>query len=313
MENLLGIQKAVHAFSILYKVKFINLIQIQAELESLEPEDNRAVSTGSGKSHKESSAVYFRYAGIKNTYQDLQGPKYNCGLGSFEELAASSNREIYEMKVRHIIMVIPFRSGIRVRQFGEYRTPRPNTLVTEVSHLQQAPNMAEKLLKGFQHKLDKASSNIKNTITLEKCISTFEKFLQHLENCKNSKYKIKNIYTIIQEPCFLLFAFASIKNRSVAPGVVDISITKVTLASIVKLAVELKSHSYTAKPVERVMIPKLNGGQRPLGIASAKDKIVQTAVLLLLEPYYDPKFLNYSHGFRRGRSAHTCLDNMSKH
>ena len=63
-----------------------------------------------------------------------------------------------------------------------------------------------------------------------------------------------------------------------------------------------------AKPSLRTWIPKADGRQRPLGIASLEDKIVQQAVLWVLQSIYEQDFLGFSYGFRPGRSQHQALD-----
>src|SRR2546427_8611255 len=74
------------------------------------------------------------------------------------------------------------------------------------------------------------------------------------------------------------------------------------------LSERLKRGAYRAKPVRRVYIPKADGRQRPLGVPALEDKIVQRAAVEVLNAIYETDFLDFSYGFRPGRSQHQALD-----
>lgn len=75
-----------------------------------------------------------------------------------------------------------------------------------------------------------------------------------------------------------------------------------------RLHQQVQSGRYRAQAIKRVWIPKADGSQRPIGITSIEDKIVQQAVVWVLEAIYEQDFLGFSYGFRPNRSQHQALD-----
>ena len=81
--------------------------------------------------------------------------------------------------------------------------------------------------------------------------------------------------------------------------------------NLADLAGRLKRGGYQAKPVRRVYIPKPDGRQRPIGVPTLEDKIVQRAVVEVLNAIYEQDFVGFSYGFRPGRSQHQALDALA--
>src|SRR5207302_108989 len=82
-------------------------------------------------------------------------------------------------------------------------------------------------------------------------------------------------------------------------------------ANLQELHGRLHRGAYRAKPSRRVYIPKADGGQRPLGISTLEDKIVQRAVVEVLNAIYESDFLGFSYGFRPERNQHNALDALA--
>jgi RNA-directed DNA polymerase len=80
---------------------------------------------------------------------------------------------------------------------------------------------------------------------------------------------------------------------------------------LIDLHSRVHRETYLAKPSRRVFIPKADGRQRPLGIAALEDKIVQQAVVTILNQIYEGDFKGFSYGFRPGRSPHQALDALT--
>jgi RNA-directed DNA polymerase len=118
----------------------------------------------------------------------------------------------------------------------------------------------------------------------------------------------------VYKPLNLFMASASVLGNEGAAGVDHQTVEQFEARKIEelnRLAEELQTGKYQPRPVKRVWIPKPGSTeQRPLGIPSVRDRVVQTALLHVLEPIFDVTFAEHSYGFRRGRGCHHALERV---
>lgn len=117
-----------------------------------------------------------------------------------------------------------------------------------------------------------------------------------------------NVFTLLNRE-LLWFAFRRLK-RGKASGIDGVTVEQYEeklQENLLDLEARLHRGGYRPQPSVRKEIPKGNGKTRPLGIATVEDKIVQRAIVMILEPIYEAEFSDASYGFRPGRSCHGAL------
>ena len=136
------------------------------------------------------------------------------------------------------------------------------------------------------------------------------KLLDTLQNLGKRGEPVERLYArMLDEELFIAAYTKLYSNKGAMTTGVDPNdnIDGMSLARIREIIQTLQNNDWQWKPVRRTYIPKANGKQRPLGIPSWSDKLVQEVVRMVLEAYYEPLFHDESHGFRPHRSCHTAL------
>jgi group II intron reverse transcriptase/maturase len=120
---------------------------------------------------------------------------------------------------------------------------------------------------------------------------------------------LERVYRLLFNRELYLLAYGKLARNAGAltPGTTAETVDGMSLAKIDAFIDALRQERYRWTPVRRVEIPKANGKTRPLGIPTWSDKLLQEAIRLILEAYYEPQFSAHSHGFRPGRGCHTAL------
>ncbi len=132
------------------------------------------------------------------------------------------------------------------------------------------------------------------------------------------QFRFYALYDRIYRLDVLNAAWQIARSRNGAAGVDGITFKEIEQHSkgiegfLAELHESLKRKTYRPNRVKRVYIPKSNGGQRPLGIPTIKDRVAQTAALLIIEPIFEADFLECSFGFRPERSAHDALEEIKR-
>lgn len=143
----------------------------------------------------------------------------------------------------------------------------------------------------------------------ERVLTLQEKLYQKAKQERGYKFYV--LYDKMYIPYMLREAWKSVKFNGGAPGVDRMTIEDVEKQGVEgylkALGEELRKQTYQPQAVKRVMIPKSNGGERPLGIPTVRDRIAQTVCKMILEPIFEADFTDSSYGFRPKRSSKDAI------
>ena len=124
----------------------------------------------------------------------------------------------------------------------------------------------------------------------------------------SKKRKFHALYDKVYREDILKKAWEKVKRNNGVGGIDEVSISNIEtygeLKFLKEIGEELKENKYQPKPVKRVYIPKKDGSKRPLGIPIIKDRIIQMATKIVMEPIFEADFKEYSYGFRVKRRTH---------
>lgn len=141
---------------------------------------------------------------------------------------------------------------------------------------------------------------------------TAKTILTVIQTRGSRKLPLERLYKLLYNKELYLLAYAKLYPNSGAmtKGATDETVDGMSIKKIEKLIDDIRHERYKWTATRRVYIPKKNGKQRPLGIPTWSDKLLQEVIRMILEAYYEPQFSDSSHGFRPQRGCHTALSEI---
>lgn len=133
-----------------------------------------------------------------------------------------------------------------------------------------------------------------------------------LKSRSHPKHRFQNLYGLLRED--LLYQSWGQLNKHSVPGIDGVTLPQYKqqlVKNVTRLAEALKQKRYRADDIKRVYIPKANGKQRPLGLPTVEDKLVQQSVSQILQSIWEADFLRNSYGYRPNKSAHQAVHSLT--
>jgi RNA-directed DNA polymerase len=155
---------------------------------------------------------------------------------------------------------------------------------------------------------------IANMLTTPENIRTLQRKLYRKAK-QEPAYRFYALYDKIHRADILSHAYNLVRANKGSAGIDGVTFEAIengegVTAFLAELQEALKSKTYAPSPVKRVMIPKGDGSERPLGIPTIRDRVAQMAVKLVIEPIFEADFCDSSYGFRPKKSAHDAIEDI---
>ena len=138
----------------------------------------------------------------------------------------------------------------------------------------------------------------------------------YLKAKREPTFRFYALYDKVYRYYILEKAYRLVRSSNGSPAIDGVSFKMIEQGIginqfLAELGKDLKEGTYKASPVMRVMIPKSDGGQRPLSIPFIKDRVAQMAVKLVIEPIFESDFVETSYGFRPKKGAHDAINEIT--